>query len=62
MKNKLKEIRDAQKISQEELSSISGVSRTTISNIENSENVVVKTSTLIALSEALGKEVSDIFF
>lgn len=62
MKNKLKETRDKKKISQEELSIKSGVSRTTISNIENNENVIVKTSTLIAIAEALGETVSDIFF
>ncbi|MFM1541525.1 helix-turn-helix transcriptional regulator [Helcococcus ovis] len=62
MKNRLKEFRESCKMSQEELSEKTKVSRTTISKIENNENVTVKTSTLISIADALGKTVRDIFF
>ncbi len=62
MKNRLKEVREDMKISQEELAEKSSVSRTTISNIENQEEIIVKSSTLILLANALNKKVSDIFF
>lgn len=62
MKNKLKEIREAKQISQELLAEKSKVSRTTISNIENQKETIVKSSTLIAIAEALECKVTDIFF
>lgn len=62
MQNKLRQARDEAKMSQEELAKKSGISRTTISGIENNENIVVKTSTIIAIAKALNKSAQDIFF
>lgn len=61
MRNKVLEIRQEKGLTQEELSSLSGISRPTISKLENQEDVVVKTSTLLALSKALNKPLSEIF-
>lgn len=62
MNNNLKVIREKANLTQEELARISGVSRGTISSIEREIDMDIKSSTLIALSKALGKQVSDIFF
>lgn len=62
MKNILKKIREEAGMSQEELSKISGVSRTTISELENDKTEVITNTTLEKLSIALNKKVSDIFF
>lgn len=62
MQNKLRQARDEAKMSQEELAKKSGISRTTISGIENNEDIVVKTSTIIAIANALNKSAQDIFF
>ncbi|MGN0733716.1 MAG: helix-turn-helix transcriptional regulator [Emergencia sp.] len=61
MENRLKELREQKGISQEELSKISGVSRTIISYIETKKDVDVKLKTLVALARALDKKVSEIF-
>lgn len=62
MQNKLRQARDDANMSQEELAKRSGISRTTISGIENNEDIVVKTSTIIAIANALNKRAQDIFF
>ena len=62
MKNKLRDTRESKKITQEELSELSGISRATISNLETKEDMNVRTSTLIALADALGEKVTDVFF
>lgn len=62
MQNKLRQARDEANMSQEELSKKSGISRTTISGIENNEDIVVRTSTIIAIANALNKRAQDIFF
>lgn len=62
MQNKLRQARDEANMSQEELAKKSGISRTTISGIENNEDIVVKTSTIIAIANALNKRAQDIFF
>lgn len=62
MQNKLRQARNEANMSQEELAKKSGISRTTISGIENNEDVVVKTSTIIAIANALEKRAQDIFF
>lgn len=62
MKNKLKEYREKLGLSQEELAEKSGVSRTTISDLENNKKEVTTNITLEKLAEALGKKVSTIFF
>ena len=58
---KVKEIRLAKNISQEELSKASGVSRQTISYLESGEVVNTTTSTLAKLADAFECKVGDIF-
>ncbi len=62
MNNRLKEEREIQQISQEDLSKKSTVSRTIISELENGKTEVVTNVTLEKLANALGKKVTDIFF
>ena len=62
MRNKLKEIREGQGISQEELAEKSKVSRTTISELETGKKEVTTNITLEKIANALGLKVSDIFF
>lgn len=62
MENILKKVREEQGFSQEELSKKSGVSRTTISGLENGTIEVITNITLEKLASALGKKVPDIFF
>lgn len=62
MKNRLKEVREYKGMSQEELSEKSGVSRTTISELETEKKEVTTNITLEKIAKALGKKVSDIFF
>lgn len=62
MKNRLRELREIQGISQEELAEKSGISRTTISELETGKKEVTTNVTLEKIAEALGVKVSDIFF
>ncbi len=62
MENILKQTREEGGFSQEELSKKSGVSRTTISGLENGTIDVITNITLEKLACALGKKVPDIFF
>lgn len=62
MKNILKEIREKQGLSQEELSRKSNVSRTIISELENDKTDVITNVTLEKIAKALNKKVVDIFF
>ena len=62
MKNKLKEIRESKKMSQEQLSSLSGVSRATISLIENNSLANIESNTMLKLAIALDCDIGDIFF
>ena len=59
---KIKEVREAQKMSQEELAEKSGVSRGTISALENGSTRTTTTKTLLKLASALGVTVDRIFF
>ena len=59
---RLKEVREKQKMTQEELERKSGVSRQTISAIENNRCGQVMSGTLIALASALGTTIDKIFF
>ena len=59
---KVKEVREAKRMTQEELAAKSGVSRTTIVAIESGETKDLKVSTLLKLAAALDTPVSDIFF
>ena len=62
MEFKIREIREQRKISQEELSSLSNVSRAIISGLETGKITTTTTDTLIKLANALEVTVSDIFF
>lgn len=62
MKNELKQARESVNMSQEELSIKSGVSRTTISELETGKTERITNITLEKLASALDKKVSDIFF
>jgi DNA-binding XRE family transcriptional regulator len=59
---KIKEAREELKMTQEELAAKSGVSRTTISNLENGSTRATSTQTLLKIAKALGKTVDQIFF
>lgn len=59
---KIKEFREAQGMSQVELSQKSGVSRTIISGLENGTIKTTTTETLSKIATALNKKVSNIFF
>lgn len=59
---RLKEIREEKGLTQERLEELSGVSRQTISAIENNTNYQAKTGTLLALANAMEITVDKIFF
>lgn len=59
---KIKELREARKMSQEELSEKSGVSRGTISALENGSARNTTSKTLLKLAQALNTSVDQIFF
>lgn len=61
LKNKLKERRTECGLSQVELAAKAGISRATISKIENNEEVNLTTQTIAKLSEVLGVNPSEIF-
>ena len=61
MKNRLKELREERGISQEKLSELCGLSRATISKIENNEEVMVNTRTIVKIADVFGVKPSDIF-
>lgn len=61
IKNRLKELRIERGISQEELAEKSGISRTTLSKIENDEEANVNTRTIAKLAEIFEVKPSDIF-
>lgn len=62
MKNKVREYRLKEGMSQEELAKKSGVSRTTISDLENEKVDVITNVTLQKIANALNRKVSTIFF
>ena len=59
---KIREMREALKMTQEELATKSGVSRQTISALENGKYENVLTGTLAAIATALGTTVDKIFY
>ena len=59
---RVKEIREKLKMTQEELERKSGVSRQTISAIENNRAEDVKVGTLCALAKAMGTTIDSLFF
>lgn len=62
MGKKLKEYRTKQNVTQEELARRSGVSRQTISSIENDGIGAATTKTLSKIAEALDTTVAKLFF
>ena len=62
MQNKLKEYREKEGFTQEELAKISTVSRNTISAIETGTNTNVTYEVMEKISKALNKKVATIFF
>ena len=61
VKNRLKEFRESKGMTQEMLAEKAGLSRQTISKIENNEEVNVNTRTIAKLAEVLGMKPSEIF-
>lgn len=61
MEYKIKEVRIANGMSQEELSKKAKVSRATISGLESGAISVTSTKTLTKIANALGRQVSEIF-
>lgn len=59
---KLKDRREELRMSQEELSAKSGISRQTISSLENNQNKNVSTRVLASLARALDTTIGDLFF
>lgn len=59
---RVKEIREQKNMTQEELEKRSGVSRQTISAIENNDEYQAKVGTLLALAKALETSVDNLFF
>lgn len=59
---KVKQIREENRMTQEELSEKAGVSRAIISKLENEMEVVTTTETLRKIASALNCKVSDIFW
>lgn len=59
---KIKELREAMKMTQEELAEKSGVSRGTISALENGIGRTTTSKTLVKLAQALDTTVDRIFF
>ena len=62
MSYRIKEIREDKKITQEQLEKKSGISRQTISAIENNRMGNVKVGTLLALANALDTTIDILFF
>lgn len=58
---RIKELREKKRLTQEELAEKSGVSRTTISNLENDSNKTVNTRTLSKIASALGVKLESLF-
>lgn len=61
MRYKIKAIREAMNMTQDELSKKSGVSRSIISSLESGKTTVTTTDTLLKIANALNKKVSEIF-
>lgn len=61
MKTKIKEYREKQNITQEELAEKSGISRTTISNLENGLLNSTTNTTMLKIAKALNCKVNEIF-
>lgn len=61
MQYRIREFREKEKLSQEQLSEKAGVSRTIISGLETGTITVTSTKTLEKIANALNRTVSEIF-
>lgn len=61
VKNRVKELRMERNLTQEKLCELTGLSRTTLSKIENNDEVNVNTRTIAKLSEVLETDPFEIF-
>lgn len=61
IKNRVKELRTERNMTQEKLCEMTGLSRTTLSKIENNDEVNVNTRTIAKLAEVLEADPFDIF-
>lgn len=59
---RIREIREELNMTQEELSEKSGISRATISGLENNTEKITTTRTLAKIAEALDTTVEHLFF
>lgn len=62
MQNRLKDAREREGLTQEELARKAGISRVTLSGLESGRMSVAKTDTLIKIADALGLTVAQLFF
>ncbi len=62
MKNKVKEYREKEKMTQNELAEKSGVSRNTISAIETGSNTNVTYEVMDKIAKALNRKTTTVFF
>lgn len=60
--NRVKYYRELKRMSQEQLEKASGVSRVTISDLENFKKENIKMNTMIAIADALEQTVQSVFF
>lgn len=60
MGTKIRELREKRKLTQSKLAKISGISRTTINQLEGNKKADVKTSTLNAIAKALEVPVAEL--
>lgn len=59
---RIKQVRESKGLSQEELASKAGVSRTTIWTLETNSKAQTNTKTLVKIAKALDCTVGEIFF
>lgn len=59
--NRVKYYRELKRMSQEQLEKASGVSRVTISDLENFKKENIKMNTMIAIADALEQTVQSVF-
>ena len=62
MQNRVKQYREMENLTQEELAQKSEVSRNTISALETKTNINVTYETMLKIAKALNRKVSTIFF
>lgn len=61
MKYKIRELRESIGMTQTELSKKSGITRTTIWKLENGDDEITTTKTLVKIAEALNVSVDELF-